>query len=530
MMGGNIVKLRGKTGTEYSIVWKDNPPEGAMKEVYFAPGGGYAVALFKDKPTQKVMERIECLVGMYRKQVFESSGPDAKSYWGKIFCWPYDIVTGNDASGRNRIGLVMPVYDSRYRFRDDHFPIKKGAEKKSTWYFSPYSKYHRVPAAEVGDWRNMLEVSLLLARGVRKLHSMGLAHSDLSDNNVLIDPVTHSAYIIDLDGLVVPGKFDAEVAGTPDYIAPEVLASRGSAELYTPSITTDKHALAVLIYQYLLCRHPLKGKKRFRDDDTDDKALGGGALFIENPLDRSARYDAKWARDDCKKPKELPYLFPWHDLDRLPYTSLGPYLGDVIERAFVIGLKNPLKRPLAAEWEQAIERTINLLHPCENPNCLAKWFVFNPGKPAVCPFCGNKITHSIPIVKFVQKNKDGSESYESSAVASLNGSRLVIPSEIVLWDQRNGQSSTLTYSHAHSNLLPRESRTPQQLARLGVVKNMGGKWGFYNVSSHDVVVWLKNAPNAKRILGAGKGMALMNGLRIQLDGPTSRVLEVEMVK
>lgn len=156
-MNRNIVKLTGKTGTEYSIVWKDNPPEGAMKEVYFAPDGGYAVALFKNEPTKKVMERIDCLVGMYRKQVFESSGPDAKSYWGKIFCWPYDIVTGKDTAGRNRIGLVMPVYDSRYRFREDHFPVKKGAEKNQLGIFPPIVNIteSRPPRLVIGEicWR-----------------------------------------------------------------------------------------------------------------------------------------------------------------------------------------------------------------------------------------------------------------------------------------------------------------------------------------------------------------------------------------
>ena len=55
---------------------------------------------------------------------------------------------------------------------------------------------------------------------------MGLAHSDLSYNNILIDPVTKSANIIDLDGLVVPGLFPPEVIGTADFIAPEVLKTK----------------------------------------------------------------------------------------------------------------------------------------------------------------------------------------------------------------------------------------------------------------------------------------------------------------
>jgi hypothetical protein len=49
----------------------------------------------------------------------------------------------------------------------------------------------------------------------------------LSYNNILVDPVTGTANIIDCDGLVVPGKYPPDVVGTPDFIAPEVLETRG---------------------------------------------------------------------------------------------------------------------------------------------------------------------------------------------------------------------------------------------------------------------------------------------------------------
>ncbi len=53
------------------------------------------------------------------------------------------------------------------------------------------------------------------------MHQMGLSHSDLSYNNVLVDPVTKSACMIDLDGLVVPGLYAAEVIGRLIY-APSI--------------------------------------------------------------------------------------------------------------------------------------------------------------------------------------------------------------------------------------------------------------------------------------------------------------------
>ena len=65
-----------------------------------------------------------------------------------------------------------------------------------------------------------------IARAVRRLHAAGLAHSDLSYKNILVDPITGSACIIDDDSLVVPGKFPPEVIGTPDFIAPEVIETK----------------------------------------------------------------------------------------------------------------------------------------------------------------------------------------------------------------------------------------------------------------------------------------------------------------
>lgn len=59
-------------------------------------------------------------------------------------------------------------------------------------------------------------------------------HSDLSYKNILIDPVMGRACVIDVDGLVVPGKYPPDVVGTPDFIAPEVEAKASPA----PSVET----------------------------------------------------------------------------------------------------------------------------------------------------------------------------------------------------------------------------------------------------------------------------------------------------
>ena len=56
------------------------------------------------------------------------------------------------------------------------------------------------------------------------MHAAGLAHSDLSYKNVLIDPVSKSAAIIDIDGLVVL-DYIRQMLGTADFVAPEVVST-----------------------------------------------------------------------------------------------------------------------------------------------------------------------------------------------------------------------------------------------------------------------------------------------------------------
>jgi hypothetical protein len=206
------------------------------------------------------------------------------------------------------------------------------------------------------------------ARGSRArcggLHFAGLAHSDLSNKNVLIDPAGGDACVIDIDSLVVPGVAPPAVLGTPGYIAPEVVAGRAQ-----PSIETDKHALAVLVYEILLQRHPLVGRKvhSTRSPEEDEQlSMGDRALWIEHPSDHG----------------NLP-AFPI----KVPVARLGPFLEAVCRKAFVDGLHHPSRRPDAAEWESALYRTLHTLHPSP---ARGEWFPTGPGLSTRCPFTGER--------------------------------------------------------------------------------------------------------------------------------------------
>ena len=374
--------------------------QGGVKDVYFSTDKTYVVAFYRKNLSPAEKDRLSNIVGPYHKRIFES--PEG-NYWKEFLIMPTKMVKWNE-----KTGVVLPFYPKRFFFSGGPFD---GKEKEGKWFASAKLRNRFLPADQKGTWLSNVHMCLKIARAVRRLHAAGLAHSDLSYKNVLVDPISGNACIIDADELVVPGKYDAGVLGTPDFIAPEVMATRelklGDPNKKLPSINTDRHALAVLIYMYLLNRHPLRGGKVWDIDPAKDEAMSMGekALFIEHPTDKTNRV----------KPQELDKSqLPQGDPTKLPYTICGPYLKKLFDRAFIDGLHNPLARPSAAEWEDALVKTCDLVQPCQNPKCEAHWYVFDNTTKPKCPFCGQEYKGQLPILNFYYAPSHGkymSENY-----------------------------------------------------------------------------------------------------------------------
>ena len=366
----------------------EDPKYGSKKYVYLTPDGKKVVQFYinkEDAVSPINRERLEKILKAYNPTIPETEGgargssKQTAEYFRKLYCWPVNLVKIPE------LGIVCPAYPSRFVFGEnaskEGININlRGQEKKSIWFTSTLRKY--LSDEEKGDLRRMLSVSIALSRAVRRLHAAGLAHSDLSCNNVLIDPISGTCVVIDIDSLVVPGLYPPAVAGTKGYIAPEVIESMAlnfdEPARKLPCINTDLFALAVLIYEYLLKRHPLMGPKINSPVVEEDDFLSNGAkaLFIENPHDTSNR------------PPELEGSI----------RDFGTFLEKLFLKAFVDGLHNPPARPSASEWERALVKTYDLLQPCPNANCPEGWFVLQDMNRPICPHCGctlrrNEVAH-----------------------------------------------------------------------------------------------------------------------------------------
>jgi serine/threonine protein kinase len=425
----NVVSIKATDGSEIKFI-NEIRGAGAMKDVYFSPCGTYVVAFFRDKQDYNARERLENIVGTYRERIFDQPGGD---YWRGLFCWPTKIV-----EHEGKVGVVAPTYRKNFFFefgssKNDFLKIK-GKEKEGKWFASANHQSRHLDERERGNWRSYLATCIKISRTVKRMHAAGLAHSDLSYKNVLVDPSTGDACIIDIDGLVVPGKYPPDVVGTPDFIAPEVMAtmklSRDDPKRALPKRETDQHALSVLIYMYLLYRHPLRGRKIHHSDPMIDEELGMGekALFVEHPTDLQNRPNP----DDVG-----PGYLPWADVDKRPFTVTGPYLTALFKKAFIDGLHAPSKRPSADEWERALVKTTDLMQPCANPACEQKWYVLDNTTAPCCPFCGTKFVGELPVLNLYSSRGKGKFTpdnhrlmvYSDQYLYQWHVNRLVFPNE-----------------------------------------------------------------------------------------------------
>lgn len=450
------------TGKTYQYVDNGEPKQGGMKDVYFSPDKKYVVAFYRDKQDFNSKERLKRIVTQYFQSFFERD-PISGAFYKELYAWPTDVI---EESGKT--GIIVPFYSQNFFFKKGYInnDLLKGGEKNGKWFasakFRVASSRSRLDSSELGNWLSYFQVCVNIARGVKRLHAAGLAHSDLSYNNVLIDPITKTAAIIDIDGLVVPNLFPPDVIGTADFIAPEVLAtkhlSKTDPNRKLPNRLTDLHALAVLIYMYLLYRHPLRGGNYFGAMETEkeeDLLMGEKALFVEHPTDGSNRNFKREYGDNLQK------FAPWTDLQKTPYTITGPYLKELFDQVFVKGLHNPNQRPTASEWEQALIKTNDLKLECSNPSCEQKWFIYNNTQNTCCPFCGTKYKHTIPVLDFYYQFKPN--------VWKPENQRLVVYN-----------NATLHKWHSSKNVIRNERLTDAEKVSVGYFSFFNGKWVFVN--------------------------------------------------
>src|SRR5579875_2124231 len=367
----DIIKLeRGHkmevTFDDGSIGYFEDKPfsSGAQGKLYRSLDGNSVVKLYKSDPKReaKHREHIQLLISDFNPT-------KDHPYWNDYFAWPQKCVVAP------RVGFSMR-----------HIPMKK-LDEHLPYYYSDI--YGDLRPQERGWFIGRLAVAIKLVSAANRLASLGLCYSDFSDKNVMVDPVDGRMTLIDCDRLFVPDKFQPEYEGTSFYKAPEIFSGHVNA----PSPQTDRHALAVLLYIWLVGWHPLDGDKVYPvdmsamgdEDQQDTLRYGREALYIEHPTDHSNR---------CSKHK-------------FTACALGSKLKELFEAAFIKGLHNPAHRPHPYQWQRALAEAYDRVIPCSSPSCEWRYFIVpNQMRHLTCPYCLQPVKYprTLPVITLLEHN------------------------------------------------------------------------------------------------------------------------------
>ena len=194
-----------------------------------------------------------------------------------------------------------------------------------------------------------------MAGALAALDAQGVAHGDLQGGNVVMEDRggVLRACVIDLDNVAAPGLPPPPSVGQVSYYAPEIRRDL-SASRVCPA--TDRFALAVLLHELLLGRHPAQHLLETDPDGFDAVMRAGG-----------------WPDDPAGSPHP-------RNPGGLLVGCLDARLHNLFRRGLAAG---PAARPGAAEWLAALRQAAENVYACDA--CRRPLLV--DGGQARCPHC-----------------------------------------------------------------------------------------------------------------------------------------------
>jgi len=296
------------------------------------------------------------------------------------FCWALEFIS------------VETIEDSSRKFKGYLMPLQATDFISPTKFLNGQIKM---------DFKYLFKACLNLSEAFSSLHLKGLCYKDVSINNFFFNPHNGKCSVIDIDNICYDNDFDYShtVLGTPRFMAPEIVEG-----VSRPTIHSDNHSLAVLLFYLLLVGHPLEGEKekniKIFDIAAQKFLYGSNATYIFDLTNDSNRPDPI-VHSACLTMAEI----------------LPEFIMKIFNDAFTTSLHNPNARIPDSKWSIELKRLIDLTSHCTN--CGQEIFLSSLDVDSIiCWSCGADVkpikisiddSYCIASPGHVLKLKDGTE-------------------------------------------------------------------------------------------------------------------------
>lgn len=211
-----------------------------------------------------------------------------------------------------------------------------------------------------GSFLDYLGIAIAFLVGVVVLEKRSITHGDIAASNVMVSIVdgVFQARLIDFDNYASAHVPPPAFTGQQLYEAPELVSGTIS-----PSSTSDRFALAILLYELLLRRHPFSSL---------NNALQANSLLKEIEYVQATNHGI-WPEDPRLGPSDL----------KPSVTILPSVVHDLFRRAFGT---IPALRPSAEEWLIVLSPYLDAVHRCSK----CREMFLNDANRSRCPACGQR--------------------------------------------------------------------------------------------------------------------------------------------
>lgn len=151
--------------------------------------------------------------------------------------------------------------------------------------------------------RARIDAMINMVNGFRILHNQGFCYQDLNDGNFFINPVNGDVLICDNDNVAYSG-YSNGIIGKSRYMAPEIVLGQKM-----PDKASDRHSLALLLFELICMAHPLEGSGAnppCMKPSYERHIYGSSPVFIFDPEDDSNRPIRGVHPNPIKRWPELP--------------------------------------------------------------------------------------------------------------------------------------------------------------------------------------------------------------------------------